>query len=442
MADEKPHELLIIKRVRGHGDDGHGGAWKIAFADFMTAMMALFLVLWLISATNEKTKASLARYFNPVKLVDMSVQKRGLNDPAERSTEDASSEEPPPSKPGAQSKPNAKGAPPPKKAKPHSGTNAADYLPTHSEAALFRDPYAVLAEIAGSGSATKAPGTPEVDHPNVGAAASFQDPFQVGAPEVPQQVAPQSPAPGAPDQLAERTDAPAGAPPAAPVAAAPTAAPVAEPPKAVTPNPLPAQQAATKPPDKAADQPSPAAAAMAQKEVAPSPAKSEPAHPPEAQPKQPPAEDVQAMRLQTEIAGALGKAAAAPNIQVKPTPQGIVISLTDGFNYAMFAIGSAEPQPRTLQIMEKIAHILKKEKGKIVISGHTDGRRYKSGTYDNWRLSEARAQMALYMLVRGGLDEKRIDKIEGAADHLPKVPNDPMAAENRRIEILLRETKP
>ena len=81
MAEDKPHELLIIRRVRDHGDGGHGGAWKIAFADFMTAMMALFLVLWLISATNEKTKASLARYFNPVKLVDMTVQKRGLHDP-------------------------------------------------------------------------------------------------------------------------------------------------------------------------------------------------------------------------------------------------------------------------------------------------------------------------------------------------------------------------
>ncbi|MGB8279243.1 MAG: MotB family protein [Methylovirgula sp.] len=428
MADEKPHEFLIIKRVRGHGDDSHGGAWKIAFADFMTAMMALFLVLWLISATNEKTKASLARYFNPVKLVDMTVQKRGLNDPVERSAEDASSAAPPPSKRGAQLQAGTKDAPPPKGAKPQSSTNAADYLPSHSEAALFRDPYAVLAAIAASGPATKAPATPEVDHPNVGAAASFQDPFQAGAPEVPQQVAPQPPAPAAPDQLAARTDA------------AP-AAPVAEPPKAEPPKPLPAQQAATKPPDKPADQPSPAAAAMARKEVAPSLAKSEPAHPAEVQPKQPPAEDVQAVRLQTEIATALGKGEAAPNIQVKPTPQGIVISLTDGFNYAMFAIGSAEPQPRTLQIMATIARILKKEKGKIVISGHTDGRRYKSQTYDNWRLSEARAQMALYMLVRGGLDEKRIDRIEGAADHVLKVPNDPMAAQNRRIEILLRETK-
>jgi chemotaxis protein MotB len=78
----------------------------------------------------------------------------------------------------------------------------------------------------------------------------------------------------------------------------------------------------------------------------------------------------------------------------------------------------------------------------IVVRGHTDGRPYKSATYDNWQLSTARAQMAHYMLVRGGLDEKRIDRIVGYADHLLKLPNDPLAAENRRIEILLRKDKP
>ncbi|MDT9702380.1 flagellar motor protein MotB, partial [Streptomyces sp. P17] len=74
-------EILIIRR--GHGgdhDDHHGGVWKIAFADFMTAMMAFFLVMWLISA-NEKTRASVARYFNPVKLVDATTSPRGLSDP-------------------------------------------------------------------------------------------------------------------------------------------------------------------------------------------------------------------------------------------------------------------------------------------------------------------------------------------------------------------------
>ena len=80
MSDEAhAHEVVIIKRHGGHEDAHHGGVWKIAFADFMTAMMAFFLVMWLISA-NDKTKATIAKYFNPVELVDSTPQPRGLND--------------------------------------------------------------------------------------------------------------------------------------------------------------------------------------------------------------------------------------------------------------------------------------------------------------------------------------------------------------------------
>ena len=80
--------------------------------------------------------------------------------------------------------------------------------------------------------------------------------------------------------------------------------------------------------------------------------------------------------------------------------------------------------------------------GTIIVRGHTDARPYRSATYDNWRLSSARAQMAYYMLSRGGLAEKRFERIEGYAAHRLKDPAQPLAAENRRIEILLREAKP
>jgi flagellar motor protein MotB len=77
---DKVQEIIIIKRS-GEGEQGHhGGAWKIAFADFMTAMMALFLVLWLINAANEETKKAVASYFNPVKLVDKNRSVKGLHD--------------------------------------------------------------------------------------------------------------------------------------------------------------------------------------------------------------------------------------------------------------------------------------------------------------------------------------------------------------------------
>ena len=102
----------------------------------------------------------------------------------------------------------------------------------------------------------------------------------------------------------------------------------------------------------------------------------------------------------------------------------------------MFAIGSAEPQPRVVHMMDAIAARLQSMPGAIIVRGHTDARPYRSTTYDNWRLSSARAQMAYYMLSRGGLTEKRFEQIEGFADHHLKDPAQPLAAENRRIEIL------
>ena len=57
---------IIVKRVQGGGGGGHhGGAWKVAYADFVTAMMAFFLLMWLLNATTEKQRQGLADYFNP-----------------------------------------------------------------------------------------------------------------------------------------------------------------------------------------------------------------------------------------------------------------------------------------------------------------------------------------------------------------------------------------
>jgi chemotaxis protein MotB len=133
--------------------------------------------------------------------------------------------------------------------------------------------------------------------------------------------------------------------------------------------------------------------------------------------------------------------AQGPKLDVRVVDDGILISLTDDMSFGMFAVGSAEPQPRVVRAMEKIGALLAPQPGSFIIRGHTDARAYKSRAYDNWRLSAARAQMAAYMLMRGKLDEKRIERIEGHADRALRNTSDPLAAENRRIEILLRRTK-
>lgn len=57
---------IIIRRKKVYAADGHhGGAWKVAYADFVTAMMAFFLLMWLLNATTEEQRKGLADYFNP-----------------------------------------------------------------------------------------------------------------------------------------------------------------------------------------------------------------------------------------------------------------------------------------------------------------------------------------------------------------------------------------
>jgi chemotaxis protein MotB len=78
--------LVIVRRRRGHGEDGHhGGVWKIAYADFMTAMMAFFLVMWLINTADKQTIVQVAAYFNPIRLTDRVVSQRGLHEGTPRS---------------------------------------------------------------------------------------------------------------------------------------------------------------------------------------------------------------------------------------------------------------------------------------------------------------------------------------------------------------------
>ena len=117
----------------------HGGVWKIAYADFMTAMMAFFLVMWLINATDKKVLTQVATYFNPLRLTDKSPTPRGLHD----------------ADTGAPGSENAPG-----QSKVKDGqAKGAKLSPAQQkivEDALFKDPYAALEILV-----QQAPGGPE-----------------------------------------------------------------------------------------------------------------------------------------------------------------------------------------------------------------------------------------------------------------------------------------
>ena len=165
MTEAHP-EIIIVKRYSAHEDEHHGGAWKIAFADFMTAMMAFFLVLWIISATDKNTKTLIARYFNPVKVEEPAKAQKGIHGVPEKDAYAPGADTSAPSggKPSSergeaagdkadqgptsptnqneQARPPAPSSlPPPDPAKPY---------PTMSEQELFSDPRASLDKIAGA----------------------------------------------------------------------------------------------------------------------------------------------------------------------------------------------------------------------------------------------------------------------------------------------------
>ncbi|MEW6258224.1 MAG: flagellar motor protein MotB, partial [Pseudomonadota bacterium] len=128
------HELIIIKRHEEDEHESHSSAWKVAHADFMTAMMAFFLIMWLINVTDQDVRKAIANYFNPVNLADNLSPRRGLGDPSEVKDEGTSED-------GEQHSAlkNTVG--------PRYGQGD-DLQQGAREKALFQDPYATLAQIA------------------------------------------------------------------------------------------------------------------------------------------------------------------------------------------------------------------------------------------------------------------------------------------------------
>lgn len=76
MADKKNQPIIIIKKIKKGEAGHHGGSWKVAFADFMTAMMAFFLVMWLISQS-EEVKKEIADHFSTPSVVEYNFKNYG-----------------------------------------------------------------------------------------------------------------------------------------------------------------------------------------------------------------------------------------------------------------------------------------------------------------------------------------------------------------------------
>jgi chemotaxis protein MotB len=384
------NEIIIVKRHGGNHDGHHGGAWKIAYADFMTAMMAFFLVMWLINAANPQTKAALASYFNPVQLTDAKPSEKGVKQPAK----DAKGEE-------DQMKSKVNGT---ETRTGGSAKNGDDLTATsgeetqYSDADFFENPYSVMSEIVNetgrqANISAKGDGGASTSGPATGAEGgeAYRDPFD---PDFwTKQVELQDAVKGGDSLEAKAGDGPTDA---------------------STETALAAQAQSDAPTKEQADQLEKATSAKPDENAA----------------------KALKAEIEKEIGGSAGK--LAEGLLVTPTEGGLLVTISEQADTPMFGVGSAVPERDMVVAMEKIGRLLSARAGAIAIRGHTDGRPFKKGVYDNWRLSSDRAQSAYYMLVRGGLSESRVSQISGFADKRLQVPKDPLAPANRRIEILLQ----
>ncbi len=415
------NEILIIKRHGGGHDDGHhGGAWKIAYADFMTAMMAFFLVMWLVNAANEETKASVASYFNPIKLTDETPAQKGLKKP----TEQAEGEQKKDKSQSNQQEPKEGAA----AATGEDQSSSAGDQKNYSEADYFENPYSVLAEIAQevgqqANVSVKGEGGAANSGPATGASGgeAYRDPFD------PDFWTQQVDVTGKDQSLSEATQDTAKDQPKEQQQAAletPANPDVSEPP---IPTPRPSdvtenkKSVADKTQDKTEDK----------KEDKKEDKTADPVEVKKA-------EDLK-QKLETALAGVPGK--LEEGLVVTPAEGGVLVSISDQMTSQMFNVGSAVPSRDLVLAMERIGKVLEQQSGDIFIRGHTDARQFKGGRNDNWQLSTARAQSAYFMLVRGGLDEKRVQQISGYADRRLKDAANPLDQSNRRIEILIKADK-
>ncbi len=386
--DKEAAPTIIIKKKLYDGDGGHhGGVWKIAYADFMTAMMTFFLVMWLINSSSKEKITQLASYFNPVKLSDKTPPSKGVRDDEAGGT-------------GDQKIPGKKTENKPEKPE-KPGKKAEDAQQKPEEENLFRNPFGVLTQLASQAEGEMAV---VISQSSAGSGGAAHDPF-ITDPVVSQPVVQTTP-PGGRDAL-ERAKA-AGAGPAK----------------------VKVDSASE---DKNTNANANANAnADANANAKPTPDSSEPKPSHETQ--------VAATQLAKEIGrltDALPKS-FRPNITTKATAEGVLLSLTDDLTFSMFKIASAEPSPQLVLVLEKIGNLINKQAGKLVVRGHTDGRPYSGDAHGNWRLSINRANMAYYMLLRAKVDDTRFLAVEGYADRNLRNKTDPLAAENRRIEILIK----
>jgi chemotaxis protein MotB len=335
---------VVIKKEEVVEGGHHGGAWKVAYADFVTAMMAFFLLMWLLNATTEQQRRGLADYFSPTHAISTSQSGFGL---------------------------------------PFGGRTV------NSDGSLASDRGAVQVT--------------RPEPPIVSLDEEVEDPT-----DTPQH---------RPARMelgsAERTGDDARTPPRTP-------GPVVQ----------PGDRTAAAQPAEAAPTPEQTRAIADQELKA------------ELERRERAGFEQAAQQIRDAVRADPALAELAKQLRIDITPEGLRVQLVDEDRQPMFPTGSAVMNERARALLAKVAPVLARLPQGISIVGHTDSAPYRGGDRSNWDLSAERANTTRRLLVEAGIPEPRVRSVAGLADRDLLVPNDGMAASNRRIAItVLRDAR-
>jgi len=362
---------IVIRREEAGGDGHHGGAWKVAYADFVTAMMAFFLLMWLLNATSEEQRRGLADYFAPTNVMAKSLSGTGQPFGGKTPTDSGSAI----SSSGAV-RVQAGQAPvrldvdedPGDKKNPPEATDPP--VANEAPAGAGRVPAIGGAEAGGAAAQDAEGGQPQ----GPGGAAAGQQHGPGGA-------------------AAGQRHGPDG--PAAGRAAA---------------------EAAAKLPDAALQ------AELARRERA--------------------ALEQAAAEIRAAVAADPALADIARQLLIEQVPEGLRIQLLDAERQPMFALGNPAPNERGRALLGKVAQVIARLPNGILIAGHTDAAPFRGGERSNWDLSAERANAARRLLLEQGVGEVRLQSVTGQSDRTPLLPDQPLAAANRRVAITLLRSLP
>lgn len=372
---------IVIRKEEVVEGGHHGGAWKVAYADFVTAMMAFFLLMWLLNATTEEQRKGLADYFSPLNVLGHNATGNGRpfggHTPfdqgamvSDRGAAKVLVGNSPPAPPDAeeedgdqqaQSRVNRRDTPNP------------DLDPDEDSAIPGRDGNSAVKGVATRG----ASGVQRLGMQQAGLAKSGD--LQAGG-------AASGDAHGGEAARGEASPGEARAREAAPG------------------NATAVNEAAFK-------------AEMERREKAEFNRAAEQIR--------------EAVRADPALAD-LGK-----QLAIDMTPQGLRVQLLDADKVPMFPSGSSALSDRARALLQKVAPVLQRLPESISIAGHTDATPYRGVDKTNWELSTERANATRRLLVESGVGDARIRTVTGNADRDPLLPADPFAAANRRIAIVV-----